>query len=230
MPTDQENILQWQKTNDPQLFADLVVRYQPVVNKVVNQYRTVGVSPATLRAEATTQLIKSFKSYDPKHGTQPTTHVWNNLKKVQRVASESLQSGHIPENRALKRSTFTIVRDNLEDRLGREASVEEIADEIGWNKKEVARMSHELGGEATASKASFDFYGNAVTKEHPDKALFDYMYMDVSGPEKVILEHTFGYGGKPILNNKEIAAKLNKNEMWVHRAKQRLSDRVKSYR
>lgn len=230
MPTDQENILQWQKTKDPQLFADLVVRYQPVVNKVVGQYRTVGVSPATLRAEATTQLIKSFKSYDPKHGTQPTTHVWNNLKKVQRVASESLMSGHIPENRALKRSTFTIVRDNLEDRLGREPSTSEISDEIGWNQKEVARMSHELGGEATASKASFDFYGNAITKEQPDKALVDYMYFDSSGPDQVILEHTFGYAGKPILNNKQIAKKLRKNEMWVHRAKKRLSQQAQSYR
>jgi len=230
MPTDQENILQWQKTKDPQLFADLIVRYQPVVNKVVNQYRTVGVPPATLRAEATTQLIKSFKSYNPNMGTQPTTHVWNNLKKVQRVASESLQSGHIPENRALKRSTFTIVRDNLEDRLGREPSTSEMADEIGWSRKEVARMEHELGGEATASKASFDYYGNIVTTEHPDKALADYMYHELSGPDKVIFEHTFGFGGKPILNNKEIAQKLNQNEMWVHRAKKRLSEKIKSYR
>ena len=126
--TDQAMIMQWQKTSDPQLFADLVVRYQPVINSVVNKYRTVGVSPSTLRAQATTQLIKAINSYDPNKGAQPTTHIWNNLQKVQRLASESQMSGHIPENRNLKRATFTITRDNLTDRLGREPNVDEMSD------------------------------------------------------------------------------------------------------
>ena len=230
MPTDQENILRWQKTHDPKLFADLVIRYQPVVNKVVSQYKTTGISPASLRAEATTQMIKAFQSYKPGMGAQPTTHIWNNLKKVQRVASESLASGHVPEHRALRRSTFQITRDNMTDRMGYEPSNQQMAEELGWDEKEVGRMTHELGGETTASQAAFDFYGNVVTKEHPDKALADYLYHELSGPEQVIFEHTFGYAGKPILNNKEIAKKLNKNEMWVHRAKKRLSSRIKQYR
>ena len=85
LDNDKDLLMQWQKKKDPQLFADLVVRYQPVINSVVNKYRTVGVSPATLRAQATTQLIKAFNSYDPNRGTQPTTHIWNNLQKIQRL-------------------------------------------------------------------------------------------------------------------------------------------------
>jgi len=142
MTDDKSQILEWQKTKDPDLFAKLVIRYQPVIHKVVNKYRTVGVAPATLRAQATSQLIKAFKSYDANKGAQPTTHIWNNLQKVQRIAAESQISGHIPENRNLKRSTFTIVRDNLTDRLGYEPSVSEMADELGWNEKEVGRMNH----------------------------------------------------------------------------------------
>lgn len=230
MSTDKEMIAQWQKGQDPQLFADLMIRYQPVVNSVVSRYRTVGVSPATLRAQATTQLIKAMKSYDPNRGAQPTTHIWNNLQKVQRVAAESLTSGHIPEHRNLKRATFTIMRDNLNDRLGREPSTSEMSDELGWNQKEVGRMEHELGGEAVASQAPFEFYGNSVTSENPDIALIDYLYHDLDGRDKVIFEHTFGYGGKKIMNNKQIAKKLNTNEMAVHRAKKRLSQKVRSYR
>jgi len=230
MTDDKSQILEWQKTKDPDLFAKLVIRYQPVIHKVVNKYRTVGVAPATLRAQATSQLIKAFKSYDANKGAQPTTHIWNNLQKVQRIAAESQISGHIPENRNLKRSTFTIVRDNLTDRLGYEPSVSEMADELGWNEKEVGRMNHELAGETTASEAKFDFYGNSVTKEHSDKALVDYIYHDLDNKDKVIFEHTFNFGGKPTLSNKDLAKKLNVNEMAIHRAKKRLSERIRSYR
>lgn len=228
--SDADKIKQWQETKDPKLFADLVIRYQPVVNSVVNKYSRVGIPPATLRAQATSQMIKSFKSYDPTKGAQPSTHIWNNLQKVQRIATESQMSGHIPENRNLKRVTFTIVKQNLEDRLGYEPSTSDLADELGWNKRETARMLNEVHGETTASGASFDFYGNAITSENRDRVLADYLYHELHGKDKVIFEHTFGYAGKPILNNKQIAKKLKVNEMFVHRAKKNLSSKIREMR
>jgi DNA-directed RNA polymerase specialized sigma subunit len=223
---DAEKIKNWQKNKDPNELAELIMRYQPVVHSVVNRYRTTGVAPATLRAKAQTQLLKAFKSYDPTQGASPTTHIWNNLQKVQRVATESLQSGHIPEYRNLKKSTFTIVRDNLTDQLGRDPSVKEMADELNWSSSEVGRMNSELSGEVTA----FDFYGNSTTQEPRDKILADYLYHELEDRDKVIFEHTFGYGGKQILKNKDIAKKLRTNEMSIHRAKNRLADKIRSYR
>jgi DNA-directed RNA polymerase specialized sigma subunit len=227
---DKDEIQKWQDTKDPNVFAGLMLRFQPIINSVVNKFRTVGLPPATLRAQAMTQTIKAFDSYDPTKGTVPSTHVWNNLQKVYRGASESLMSGHIPENRALQRSTFTIVKDNLTERLGRDPNVDELSDELHWDRAETGRMLNELKGEITASGAEFDFYGNSTTGESKDKVLVDYMYNELKGPQKVIFEHTFGYGGKSVLNNKEIAKKINKNEMWVHREKKKMSDRIKEYR
>ena len=227
---DKQQLLEWQKTKDPALFATMVMRYQPVLNSVVNKFRTTGLAPATLKAEATTQLIKAFETYDPSKNTQPTTHIWNNLQKVQRMASESLMSGHIPESRNLKRSTFTIVQDNLADQLGREPNNTEMSDELGWNIREVERMQSEMKGETTASNAPFDFYGSSTKGESKDKVLVDYLYQELYGPEKVIFEHTFGYGGKKLLNNKEIANKLKINEMQVHRMKRSMAERIKQMR
>ena len=227
---DREQIMDWQKNRDPNAFANLIIRYQPIVNSVVNKYRTTGLPPATLRANATSQLIKAFDTYDGNRGTQPVTHIWNNLQKVQRVASESLMSGHIPENRNLKRSTFTIVKDNLTEQLGREPNIEEMSDELGWDKRETGRMESEMKGETTASNADFDFYGNSTRGESKDKALVDYLYHDLSGSQKLIFEHTFGMGGKDILNNKQIAQKLNMNEMAIHRSKKEMGQRIREMR
>ena len=227
---DKQNLLDWQQTRDPHKFAELVIRYQPVINSVVNKYRTTGLPTATLRAQATTQLIKAFESYNPNKGTQPTTHIWNNLQKVQRMASESLMSGHVPEVRNMKRSTFTIVQDNLQDQLGREPNSAEMADELGWNIREVDRMQSEMKGETTASNAPFDFYGSSTKGESRDKTMVDYLYHELDGKQKLIFEYTFGYGGKPVLNNKEISKKLNINEMQVHRIKKQMSERIKEMR
>jgi DNA-directed RNA polymerase specialized sigma subunit len=227
--SDVKMLNQW-KAGDENALTSLMIRFQPIVASVVNKYKTVGVAPATLRAKANSQLLRAFKTYNPDKGASLVTHTWNNLQKVQRVATESLQSGHIPEYRNLKKSTFTIVRDNLTDQLGREPSVLEMADELSWSQAEVGRMNAELAGEITASGAEFDFYGNAVTKEPKDKLLADYLYHELNNKDKVIFEHTFGYGGKKILNNKELADKLHTNEMFVHRSKNRLAEKIRSYR
>ena len=227
---DKASIAEWQKTKDPAIFANLMVRYQPVIHSAVNRFKTTGVAPATLRAQATTQVIKAINSYNPDKNTQPTTHIWNNLFKLQRTAMESLTSGHIPEYRNIKRSTFQITKDNLTDRLGYEPSAEEMADELSWDINEVSRMNSELGGEVTASQAEFDFYGNSTIKEHPDRALAGYLYHELKGREKTVFEHTFGLGGKAILNNKEIAKKVKLNEMAVHRMKKKMSKKIQSYR
>lgn len=226
---DINKITQWQKSRDPMLLAEIITRYQPIVNTIVGKYGTVGVSKETLKAKANAQLLRSFNSYDAKHQASPTTHVWNNLQKVQRMASESLQSGHIPEHRNMKMAIFKSVRDNLIDRYGYEPNIQQMSDEMKWSQAEVQRMNEELAGEVTASNAEFDFFGNAKQFASRDRELVDYMYHELDGKDKLIFEHTFGYGGKPVLKNKDLAIKLNTNEMFVHRAKKRLADKIREY-
>ncbi len=227
---DEELVKKWQSEKDPEAFVALHTRFTPIVNKVVNKYAKGGLPPATLRMSAGAQMVTAFETYKPDMGTALSTHVWNHMQKVQRPAMEALTSGRIPEHRNVQLATFKIARDNLEDRLGREASIEEMADEMGRDKVSIGRMLHELGGETSASGAGFDFYGNSTEFEHKDKALADYLYYELSGPDKVIFEHTFGYGGKPILQNKEIAAKLGTNAMAITRAKQKMAKKIKEYR
>ena len=205
-------------------------RYQPVVNSVVGKFRTFGVSTPALRAKANAQLIKALKTYDPGRGTVPTTHIWNNLQKVKRIAGESLQSGHIPEYRSVKKATFTTIRDNLTDRYGREPNVKEMSEELGWSQKETSRMNSELGNEVSQSKLEFESFGSADAGTIKDKALADYLYHEIKDRDKVIFEHTFGYGGKEILKNKDLARKLNTNEMAIHRAKEKLASKIRSFR
>jgi len=230
MTQEEQWINDWQTKKDPAAFSELFVRYQPVMHKFVNSYKKGGISEATLKLQANTQLKRAIDSYNPEMNTQPITHVYNHMQKIQRAAVESLTSGRIPENRKFELSTFNVAKGNLEDRLGREPSIEEMADEMKIDKVKVGRMMKELGGETNASAAQFDFYGNGTQFENVDKALLDYLYYELTGPEKVVFEYTFGYGGRPQLQNNEIAVKLNTNPMAITRMKKKMSDRIKSYR
>jgi DNA-directed RNA polymerase specialized sigma subunit len=227
---DREQLLNWQKSRDPEEFTKLYIRYQPIINSTVNKFKTTGLPISTLRAMGNAQLIKSFESYKGYKETQPITHIYNNLLKIQRAASESLLSGHIPEARSNKRVTFNIVKENLEDELGRPANNSEIADSLNWNIKEVDRMEAESKGEATASSAPFDFYGNSNVNESKDSVLLSYLYNELHGDEKLVFEYSTGYGGKKMLNNKEIARLMHTNEMAIGRMKRKMAEKIKSYR
>jgi DNA-directed RNA polymerase specialized sigma subunit len=228
---DREQLMNWQKTRDPEEFTKLFIRYQPVVGSVVNKFRTTGLPVPTLRAQANTQLIKAFETYSGNKETQPITHIYNSLLKVQRTANESLMSGHIPEARNMKRATFNIVKENLTDTLGREPSVDELSDELKFDKRETIRMLEETSkGEVNASRAPFDFFGSSTKSAHPDKILIEYMHSDLPEIQKIILEHSVPYFGKEQLNNKEIAQRLKTNEMYVGREKRKMAEKIKSYR
>ena len=227
---DSDAIQHWQKTRDPELLGGLLMRFQPAVHYVTAKYKSTGASPAALRATANTNVIKAITSYEPGHGTVPTTHVFNYLQKVQRSARESLLSGSIPEQRGIKAATFNTVKQNFVDQYGHEPTNHQLADELSWSPKEVERMEKELGGEVGASKAESDFFGHSTSVEHQDRALADYLYQELPPREKLVYEYTFGVGGKPVLNNKEIAAKLGTYEMEITRIKRKMGDKIRANR
>ena len=227
---DSDAVTTWQKTKDPQLLAELLVRFQPAVHSVSNRYKTSGMSPQAIVATANANVLKALKSYMPDQGAQPLTHIWNSLQKVQRGARESLLSGSIPEHRSLKLSTFQTVRQNMTDSLGYEPTITEMSDELGWAPKEVERYEKELGGETTASNLQSDFFGHSTAFEHKDRALADYLYHELDPRHKIVFEHTFGYGGKKILSNKDIATKLGTYEMDITRMKRKMGDRIRENR
>ena len=205
-------------------------RFKPIIESTVHKFKTTGITIPTLRATANANFFKALNTYDPSKNTEPITHIYNYMKPVGRVASESLMSGHIPEARNLKKATFHTTIINLQDRLGYEPSNDEIADELGWSKKETGRMMKELSGETTASSAEFDFYGNSKQQQSTDSILAEYLYNELDNKNKVIFEHTYGYNGKPVLSNTEIAKKVGVNNMAITRAQQKMGDRLASFR
>lgn len=231
-PKEQIKLLgEWQKDKDPAKFMALRSVYNPMIHKTVNSYKTTGLPKATVNARANAEFVNAMSSYKPNKNTQFSTHVFNYLRKVQRTAVSSLTSSTIPENRRFKMATYNTAKMNLSDELHRDPTSHELSDVLSWSPKEVAKYEKELGGEVTASGASFDYYGNSNVEDNKDMNLLTYMYHgNISPQEKLFMEHKHGFGGKKILSNKDIANKLKTNEMAITRMSKKLSDELKAYR
>lgn len=223
--------VEWKGSQDPNKMFQLMHSYQPLIHSTTNRYRAAGLPRSVLNAEGQRLAIDAIKTYDPKRGASLNTHIYNNLRNVNRLVYKNIQVGKIPEVRGMKIATYRNLKSNMEDRLGREPAIDEMADELGWSVAEADRMERELRVELTAAKIEgAPFYGQATTHANRELELMRYLYHELSGPDKVIFEHIFGYGGKSILTNKEIAQKLHTNEMAITRAKRRLSSKIRSYK
>lgn len=222
---------QWKKTGDDNKALQLMNSYQPLIFGTVNKFSSANVPRSVLAAEGQRLAYEAIKTYDPKRGAGLNTHIHSNLRNINRLVYENVSVGKIPEARGMKAVTFKNVKSNLTDRLGRDPSISEMADEMSWSEAEVSRMESEMAGELTAGKIEgAEFYGQAINKISRDQELMSYAYHDLTGKDKVIFEHSTGYGGKPILSNKEIAKKLRTNEMAITRSKRRMAENISSYK
>ena len=58
----------------------------------------------------------------------------------------------------------------------------------------------------------------------------NYIYTALETPEqKLIFEHTLGYGGKPILSTKDIANKIHKNPSYVLKKRKQMGKIMHDY-
>lgn len=74
--------------------------------------------------------LQAFDTYDPAKG-KLNTHVMNYLKHLQRYVLDYQNVGKIPEHRGIAISKFQNRQSELQDNLGREPNVKELADELG---------------------------------------------------------------------------------------------------
>ncbi len=199
----------------------------PLLQSQINRYQHPSIPRSALEAEARKLALEAFKTYDPSKA-QLGTHVTNHQKHLQRYVLNYVNIGKIPENRALAVGKFQKIKQNLMEDLGREPNTIELADSLTWAPREVERMENELrkdlaittGGEEEA------FFENIMFSTDTTEELLFFVYYESDPEEKLILEYTFGFGGKPKLEVKDIALHIGKPEVYVRRKRTKLAEKV----
>lgn len=219
----------WKKSNftDQQSFDELYRSLEPLAFSVVQKWAGSGIPISVIESEVKNLMIRALPDYDPSMGVQLNTFLINRLKKVSRLIYKYQNIGTIPEQRAIKIDTFKKIRTFLKDKVNREPTAAELADELGWPIREVERMEKEL-------RASVSF-GNELTgiplvQSSKSMEVLDFIYYELDPQEKLVYEYSLGYGGKPELSGQEIAERLNISPSTVTRIKKAIEEKINRYR
>lgn len=184
----------------------LLRRFEPVIYSQVKKWS--GPVPQTVLAnEAKVLALKAFDSYDPKKGAALSSHVINNLAPISRIVYTHQNTSRIPENITLKLRSYRQAYDHLTTRYGREPTVDELHQELGWPVNELNRIQNYITSDLVESVGGLNesFYSNA---EDEDADTLNAVYMDLNPVEKQLFEYTTGFNGRPKLSNSEIIKKM----------------------
>jgi DNA-directed RNA polymerase specialized sigma subunit len=223
----------WQDWNDqgrtPDAIKPLVQQFKPLVMKRANVYagKNPNVPPEAVRTEFMNQAIKAFETYDPNRGAALGTHVnWQLMKGRRFIATYGSGLGRIPENRSYKVREFTDARDELTDRLGREPTALELADQLKWPVKQIGAMELEVRREVPSSLLQADTMSIKPSRDAEIARLIQY---ELNPEELLVMEHLLGLNGKPQLKPGDIASRLSMTPSKVSRIKLNIANKIKAY-
>lgn len=202
----------WKADPTPQAASGLLKAVNPVLTAAMRSYGTQG-SP-TLRSRAKILALDAIAKYDPSRSAL-RTHLMSQLQGLRRFSAKETQAISIPEQVSLDLGKLREGENFLRDKYGRDPSDTELADYAGLS---IKRISYIRKAKPTYAESSLqsgfeeddDVYSPAVASR-PGKGIYQWhnlVYNDLDPRDQIIMEHTFGMHGKPVLSNQEIARRI----------------------
>lgn len=222
-------IAKWQKSPNEEDTATILHKLQPTIKSAIHSY--APDSGTSLKIKAAGIAINALKSFDTKKGASPSTHVFNHLKRLNRIAGQRANIIHVPENKSnskllLNKTISEFIEDN-----DREPSTEELADITGFPIKKIDKLLNDNAVISESSTLSEDSRQSGFTsKQLTDDDYFEYVYASVGAIDKSIMEWSAGKHGKPQLANQDIAAKLKITPAAVSMRKQKIQQMLSDIR
>jgi DNA-directed RNA polymerase specialized sigma subunit len=192
---------QWKRTQSPADLQLLLNQMSPIIHREVNKWAS-AVSRSLLEAEGKRLAVEAFQTYDPNRGVALATHVTTRLQKLSRLAYTTQNVARLSETKTLQFHNYNTSRHDLQERHGREPTVVELADHMGWSPKKLQDFQTQINRKEYIE-----------SEDHPDMTdaethLVDFIYYDLTPQQQKIFEYTTGYRGSPKLSNKDIMSRM----------------------
>ena len=212
---------EWKRTKSPVTLELLLRNLAPLINREVGKWGAT-VPRVALESKARILTIEALENYDPNRGAAIGTHVTNRLRKLSRFVYPYQNVARLPENKQLLFNTFQVAQNKLYDEHGRDPTVEEISDELGWSKRKVTDFQLSFGRrELVESEGAF------IDDDPATTGLVDFYYHGLSPDDKRLFEDITGYGGKRPLSNSQLMSKYGLTQGQLSYRKRKFIDQIK---
>jgi DNA-directed RNA polymerase specialized sigma subunit len=212
----------WKKNKSPSNATKLVNHFIPLVRTDIARYSS-NMAPAVVEAHAKDLILQASDKYSRSEGVALATFIKSYMRKLSQRNSDWRSPLKIPAHRAYKYPIFKDGYEELANNKNREPTVSELSDHLKWSKAEVTRFLNEIRKEYTETKP---FVASYIPQQSYEEEMLDYVYHDMTTPEKLLFELTSGYGGKPKRHSKEIMKIMNWNQNQLSYNKKKLVDKI----
>lgn len=203
----------------PETSGPLLTALKPVIDEALRSYGGSEAGTATARARAKVLALDAVNRYDPSRA-KLRTHLLSHLRGLRRTVERSTAGVYVPEQwRIDSHRVDTAVRD-ARDELGREPSDGEIADRVSLP---VGRVRRARAAPGVLAGSQFE---EAFQVNSPNEAAWqrwvDAIYHTADPKDQLILDHSLGLHGKPVLPANKIAEMVGLSGGAISQRKARL--------
>src|ERR1700749_3878770 len=129
------------KRGDPEARAHMIRANLRLVVKIAQDYANYGLPLLDLISEGNIGLMKAVERFDPNKGGKLSTYAaWWIKQSIQRALANQAKTIRLPVHAVAKIAKMRRMARDLADRLGREATDEELAAELGMPVSKVANL------------------------------------------------------------------------------------------
>lgn len=184
----------------------------PVLSTAVRAYAGPSARNVTIKSQAKKMAAEALKSYDPARGPLKT-HLMSRLQRLRRVASQQRQIIRVPEQVALDQMMSEAAFKELEEKLSRPPSDQELADFTGLSLKRLqyVRGSTRPLAESTITRpgeegGGYDPRVRPIEESHD--VWLELVYDDLDATNQYIIERVLGLHGHQRTTPSQVAAQL----------------------
>lgn len=199
-------VLNWKKDPNSENTSKLIEYIKPTIDSALHTY-TPG-QQKDFRIKATKLALQAVKNFDPKYKASPRTLIFTNLQRLNRLRRQRENIIHIPESTVYLKTLVDKKKNQLEDSLGRQPSLQELCDSTGLSAKKIQKI-YSQGATVNDSATVNDQTGQSSFKlgGMSSDDYYKYIYNMASPVDKKIMQWSSGIGSAQLSNN-DIAKRL----------------------
>lgn len=213
-------------SRNPETAGAFLKAVHPVLTEATRSYAGAEAATPTVMANAKRLALEAARRYDPTRA-KLRTHLLSHLRGIRRQVAQSTSGIRVPEQWKLDSQRLSSIVPDLRDQLGREPSHAEIADHAGIGIDRV-RKAQSVPGVLSSGQVG-DSVESVPRDEEAWKVWTEAIYHD-SGPiDQVIMDHSLGIHGNPVLSGNEIAKKLGLSAGAVSQRRLKLQQQLDQF-
>lgn len=201
-----EVIARYKQYRAPADASTLYKYLSPTINSAISSYAS---GSNNLRVAAYRLAFDAINTFDPSRGVDVKTHVFNNLKRLNRIHADRSNIVHIPEGLTKDYNIIAKAISNFNDEHNRDPNDDELSDITKLSKKRIDKIMSR-GSTISGSEAVTDTGADRVSDRGiSDDTFIDYLYSSCDPIDKKIIEMTSGRRGSKIYKSSDVARRLN---------------------